>query len=126
MAPPMAAAALSQPPFTIADLVDELRWPDDAVAVGLVEGVGGPRSPLAADGDTVDLARVLNPDRVLLVADAGLGVINAVRLSTAPFAGYPITVFLNRFDPHDDLHARNRDWLADNDGFEVVTAVDAL
>jgi dethiobiotin synthetase len=27
MAPPMAAVALDQPPFTIADLVAELAWP---------------------------------------------------------------------------------------------------
>src|SRR5213076_1746043 len=77
MAPPMAAAALGRPPFTVADLVDELRWPD-GVDVGLVETAGGVRSPIADDGDTVDLARALHPDRVVLVADAGLGTINAV------------------------------------------------
>ena len=55
-------------------------WPD-GVAVGLVEGVGGPRSPIAADGDNVDFARATPPDLVVLVGDAGLGTINAVRLS---------------------------------------------
>ncbi len=53
MAPPMAADALGRPAFTVAELGHEIEWPDD-VDVGLVEGVGGPRSPLAADGDTVD------------------------------------------------------------------------
>ena len=43
MAPPIAAAALGRPPFTIDDLVSELRWPTGAVAVdvGLVETAGG-------------------------------------------------------------------------------------
>ena len=79
-APPMAADELGLPAFTVDDLAAELEWPD-GVAVGLVEGVGGPRSPIAADGDNVDFARVLQPDLVVLVADAGLGTINAVRLS---------------------------------------------
>ena len=71
-------------------------WPD-GVAVGLVEGVGGPRSPIAADGDNVDFARALAPDLVVLVADAGLGTINAVRLSVAAFDGFPVVVALNRY-----------------------------
>jgi hypothetical protein len=33
---------------------------------------------------------------------------------------------LNRFDADDDLHERNRDWLAARDGYDVVTRVDAL
>ena len=126
MAPPMAAAVLGREPFTVADLVAEITWPDDAVAIGIVESVGGPRSPLASDGDTIDLARQLEPDRVVLVADAGLGTINAVRLCAQALDGYRLTAFLNRFDERDDLHRRNRDWLADVDGFEVVTSVTAL
>ena len=83
MAPPMAAEALGLPAFTVADLVDELAWPDEQVTLGLVETAGGVRSPQAADGDTVDLVAALDPDVVVLVADAGLGTINAVRLSLA-------------------------------------------
>lgn len=125
MAPPMAAEVLGQPPFKVADLVGELLWPA-AVDVGLVEGVGGPRSPLAADGDTVELANALDADHVVLVADAGLGTINAVRLSAAAFgAGTPLTVALNRYDPDDDLHRRNRAWLED-DGFDVACGPAAL
>jgi dethiobiotin synthetase len=126
MAPPMAADVLGRPAFTIADLVGELRWPDPAVAVGLVETVGGPRSPIAVDGDAVDFAAALRPDQVLLVADAGLGTINAVRLCAAAFTGHQLVVFLNRFDATNDLHRRNRAWLVDNDGFHVVTSVAAL
>jgi dethiobiotin synthetase len=125
MAPPMAAAALGRPPFTVADLVAEVRWPT-ATAVGLVEAAGGIRSPQAADGDAVALGRLLRPDVVVLVADAGLGTINDVRLAvdalTAPTGvPAPVVVVLNRFDPADDLHRRNRDWLVDRDGIAVVT-----
>ena len=125
MAPPMAAEALGRRPFTVADLVEELAWPT-VVGVGLVEAAGGVRSPLAADGDGVALAAALRPDRVVLVADAGLGTINGVRLAVAPLAGWPVTVVLNRFDAGDDLHVRNLDWLAGVDGLDVVTDAEDL
>jgi dethiobiotin synthetase len=115
----MAAEALGRPAFTVADLVAELAWPV-GVAVGVVECAGGVRSPLAADGDAPALAQALQPERVVLVADAGLGTINAVRLATAALAGWALSVVLNRFDPADDLHQRNRAWLAERDGFHVV------
>ena len=113
MAPPMAAEALGRPVPTLADLVDEVRWPDPAVDVAWLETVGGPRSPIACDGDAVDLVEAVAPRRIVLVADAGLGTINAVRLSIAPFQalGHEPLVVLNRFDPADDLHRRNAGWL---------------
>ena len=126
MAPPMAADALGRPACTVAELVDELTWPD-GVDLGIVETAGGVRSPLASDGDTVDLVEALQPDHVVLVADAGLGTINAVRLAHPLLAAVaPVTVFLNRYDETDDLHARNRDWLTGPEGLTVVTAVDLL
>src|SRR5204862_7343835 len=79
MAPPMAAAALGRPPPALADLVAEIVWPDPLPHLRWVEGAGGVRSPLGADGDNADLCRLLSPDLVVLVADAGLGTINAVR-----------------------------------------------
>ena len=123
LAPPMAADVLATPAFTVDDLAAELVWADD-VEVGVVEGAGGPRSPLAADGDNVALARTIGPDTVLLVADAGLGTINAVRMSVDAFTGLPVTVVLNRFDDRDALHRANREWLAERDGFDVVTGAD--
>ena len=33
---------------------------------------------------------------------------------------------LNRFDPSNKLHRANHEWLTKTDGFDVVTAVDAL
>jgi dethiobiotin synthetase len=122
MAPPMAAEALGRPAFTVADLADELAWAP-GVGVGLVESAGGVRSPLADDGDTVDLAAALRPDRIVLVAAAGLGTINGVRLAAGALAPWPLTVVLNRFDPDDDLHGRNADWLAGRDRLDVVVDV---
>jgi dethiobiotin synthetase len=122
MAPPMAADALGLAPFTLADLVDEMSWPPPA-AVGWVETVGGPRSPVAADGDSAALAAALDPDLVVLVADAGLGAINAVLLCVAVVPA-PVVVVLNRFDG-SDLHRRNRDWLI-SAGVDVAVDVDEV
>jgi len=98
----------------------ETVWPD-RVDVGLVETAGGVRSPQADDGDTVDLIARLRPDRVVLVADAGLGTINAVRLGVDVLVGpAPVTVALNRFDGRNHLHAANRAWLTDRVGLDVV------
>jgi dethiobiotin synthetase len=121
MAPPMAAEALGRPTFTIQDLMSELRWPD-AVDVGLVETAGGLRSPLAADGDCLALCEALAPDVIVLVADAGLGTINAVRLTLdalGPLAALAVVV-LNRFDAESDLHRRNLEWLSGRDGRRTV------
>jgi dethiobiotin synthetase len=118
-APPMAAAELGLPPFTVRDLAAELAWPE-GIAVGLVEGVGGPRSPIAADGDNVDYAREVQPHLVVVVGDAGLGTINAVRLTVATFDDFPVIVALNRFGD-DPLHARNLDFLVERADLDVVT-----
>ena len=130
LAPPMAADVLGRPAFTVADLHDEIEWPD-GVEVGVVETAGGVRSPQASDdGDAVALAGSLMPDVVVLVADAGLGTLNAVRLSVAALAPVletrydtRLVVVLNRYDPDDDLHRRNRSWLAAHDGIDAVTTV---
>jgi len=91
------------------------------------------RSPQADDGDVTHLSRALAPDRVVLVADAGLGTINAVRMTlaaldepgatAAPGTSTPAPfVVLNRFDPGSDLHRRNLAWLRDRDGVAAVAA----
>jgi dethiobiotin synthetase len=143
MAPPMAAAALAAPRFSIDDLLGELCWPDRPASavgrgglVGVVELAGGVRSPQAADGDGVDVARRLAPDLVVVVADAGLGTINSVRLTAGALAGVggpaprgapsprppALAVVLNRFDPGSDLHRRNRAWLASEMTATVLVA----
>jgi len=87
MAPPMAADVLGRDSLTVAELVEEVSWPPFQVDVGLVETAGGVRSPQTHDGDAVALLGALAPDIVLLVADAGLGTINAVRLSAGAVGG---------------------------------------
>jgi dethiobiotin synthetase len=124
MAPPMAAEALGREPFTISEMIEELSWPD-AVDVGLVETAGGVRSPVAADGDSLALATAVFADIILLVADAGLGVLNDVRLSAGVVDRPGLVVHLNHFDPGDQLHRRNREWL-ERDGLPVETSLDAL
>ena len=128
MAPPMAADALGRAAVTVDDLMGALRWPDPRPDLCWLELVGGPRSPIASDGDGVDLTVRLQPDRVVLVADAGLGTINAVVLSSAPFIGLGLTpvVVLNRYDPEVDLHERNRSWLAARCPGPVVTDIAQL
>lgn len=122
MAPPMAAAFLGLPVPRLDELVAELAWPDGA-EVGVVETVGGPRSPIADEADSADLAAAVEPDLAVLVAHAGLGAINATRLS-APACPQPLVVFLNHFDG-GDLHDRNRRWL-EAEGFDVLVDVAAL
>ena len=121
MAPPMAAAALGRAPFGVADLVAELEWPRGC-DVGLVETAGGIRSPIATDGDCLDLVEQVGPEAVVLVADVGLGVINAVRLCVGALGQARTIVVLNRFDATQDLHRRNLAWLRDVDGLDPVTS----
>jgi dethiobiotin synthetase len=133
LAPPMAAAELDQPPFTLHELNDEIRWPA-GIDVGLVETAGGVRSPLSSDdGDAVALTAALVPDVVVLVADAGLGTLNAIRLTLAALEPVlatrdqvEVVVVLNRFDPDDRLHQLNRDWLVERDAVSVATSIDEL
>ena len=88
----------------------------------MVETAGGLRSPLADDGDCLSLCAALAPDAVVLVADAGLGTINAVRLTLhalGPLASITVVV-LNRFEAGSDLHQRNLEWLRGRDGRRVL------
>jgi dethiobiotin synthetase len=125
MAPPMAAAALNQPAFTIDDLAGELHAP--ATGITLIEGAGGLLSPIADDGDTRVLIATIQPALSILVADAGLGTINLVRLCAEAMGELsPLVVYLNRFDPTNDLHARNAEWLRTREGLEIETDLEAL
>ena len=134
MAPPMAADALGRSPIFVADLAAEVAnsWnptlPAESPAqIGFVESAGGPWSPIAHDGDGIDLARSLLPDAIILVADAGLGTINAVRPAVAALEEIAsVLVVLNRFDPANDLHQRNRVWLQQHYGIDTSTSVALL
>jgi len=121
VAPPMAAEILGLRPFSLDEVLHDVQLPGDGVA--LIEGVGGPRSPLSDDADTVDLARSVEADAVLLVAEPGLGTINAVLLAADAFAPLPVVVFVNRYDAADALHVRNARWLSEVAGCEVFVDV---
>lgn len=120
----MAADVLGLGTVRLDDLVAEIAWGGET-DFALVETAGGVRAPIAHDGDNVALIQRLRPHQVLLVADAGLGTLNAVRLSLAALAGQAVIVLLNRYDAANELHRRNRDWLALHDGATVITAVDS-
>ncbi len=129
MAPPMAAAALG---WALPDLDEVLR--DLAGLLGdarsgqlaLVETVGGLRSPLCRGADSVDLVAALEPDATLLVAESGLGVVNAVRLATGALGPRRVVVYLNRFDANDAVHQRSLDWLAGELGEAPTTSLSGL
>jgi len=128
MAPPMAADALGRPRPTLADLLDGVHWPEPAPDVALLETAGGVRSPQADDGDVVDLVLAWPAEAVVLVAHAGLGTLDAIvsAADALPATGpgaVPTTVVLNRFDPGDELHCRNLQWLVDRGGLPVVPVV---
>lgn len=129
MAPPMAAAALGRDGFSTEELAAEVlgSWPDAEADVGLIETAGGAWSPQASDGGHVgDFADAVAADAILLVADAGLGVINAVRGAAAALGtSRPVVVLLNRFDESDAVHRANRDWLVNVDHLIVATDVAA-
>lgn len=130
LALPMAAEVLGRNSFGIDDLSRELvrSWPsEESIDIAFVEGAGGVASPQAADGDMAALIEAIDPDLVVLVADARLGTINVVRLSVR-FLGdrRPTVVHLNRFDSESCLHRRNRRWLAEREGLEVTTDIATL
>lgn len=125
MAPPMALDVLGLGPISISDLVSEIAWPV-GTDVGVVESVGGVRSPIANDGDTVDLANALQPDMVILVADARLGAVNAVLTGLPPILRWPVVVILNRYNGDDDLHRRNLRWLTDRESLRITTDIEDL
>ena len=91
----------------------------------LVESVGGVRSPIAADGDTVALADALAPALVVLVADAGLGHDQLVRLSMDALAP-------PRRRLPQPVRSRQRrapgmpSGSASREGFETLTDLDGL
>lgn len=126
MAPFMAADALGRPRILLDDLAAELIWPD-GIEIGLVEPAGGVRSPMTHDGaDTVDLAHRLAADQVVLVGDAGLGTLNAIRLCLDALHGLDVLVFLNRYDDHSALHAANRRWLLHHSPAPLLTSIEEL
>ena len=100
--------------------------PEVTVAVNVTDAP--PAAGFAFEASLVTVAalstsNIVAPDVIVLVADAGLGTINAVRLTLhalGPLAALAVVV-LNRFDPKSDLHRRNLEWVSRRDGRRVVT-----
>lgn len=124
MAPPMAADVLGREHIHLQDVLREISWPVGTERV-FIETVGGPRSPLAHDADSVDILHRLQVDAVLLVADAGLGTLNSVRLSLAATHPLPTFVLLNRYDASVRLHELNYRWLRERYAIDVGVTVEA-
>jgi dethiobiotin synthetase len=126
LAPPIAAEALGLAPFSITDLASEVLAHVPTATFTLVETAGGVRSPLADDGDCAAFIAALSPSLVVLVADAGLGTINSVRMSIDALRPHPVIVYLNRFTDTSDVHVGNAEWLRTREGLDVVTDIEAL
>ena len=124
LAPPMAARKLGRPCPTLDEMAAGCRF-DAAVDVGLVEGVGGLYSPMATDGNNLELIERIGPDLVIVVASAALGGIHDTLASTLPLSAYQRAVFCNRFDPGTEVHVLNVRWLRDT-GLEVATSLPEL
>ena len=105
MAPPMAADALGLAPFTIAELAAEVTT-EHARRRDRARRERGRRALPARRRRRHGHAACwrCNPRSSILVADAGLGTINLVRLSVGALAGHRVVVYLNRFDGDDELH----------------------
>lgn len=128
MAPPMAADVLGRSRILLDELIAEMRLPDRA-DLTLIETAGGLCSPIAHDADNLKLIERLAPTRVLLVADAGLGTLNSVRLCLRALGAISTQVFLNRFDERSELHRRNAQWLRDEGvqlSLDVVGVMQAI
>ena len=102
---------------------DGVKKSAGGVGLCIVEGAGGLYSPLAADGDNLDLIERLDPDAVVVVAPAGLGAIHEVVACAAGLAARRPVVFLNRFDPGAEVHRLNLDWLTAVRGLTAATSL---
>lgn len=125
MAPPMAAESMGLGPFTLQEIVGELSWPP-ACDVGIVEQAGGIGSPQASDGDGLEMIERLAPERVVVVAPPGLGTLSSVSLVARALGARPFVVYLNHFNPKDELHSANLAWLRQRLGLVVEVSVSAL
>ena len=122
MAPPMAADVLGRPRIALAQLIDEIKWPAGA-QLRVLETAGGLLSPIAHDADNLQLIERLAPQRVILVADAGLGTLNAVRLCARALSGFNLTIYLNRYDAGNELHRSNLVWLTEKYALPATHAI---
>lgn len=125
---PHLAARLEGNPVDRARVLSELSVLRQQYDYVTMEGAGGILCPLRMDRQQLWLPDLVRDSRFpcLLVADAGLGTINAVGLTAfylraqhIPLAG----IVLNRFVPDDIMHEDNRRMCEQLTGAPVVACV---
>lgn len=110
---PHLAAKLEGNPVELERVLEGLRDLQAKYDYVTVEGSGGILCPLRFDGQSIQLEDVIKAGNLgcLIVADAGLGTINAVVLTVEYMKARHIPVkgiLFNRFEPGNPLHEDNR------------------
>jgi dethiobiotin synthetase len=96
----------------------------DRAEVGLVEGIGGLRVPLAGEREVIDLVSDLLIDEIVLVAGSGLGTLNYSSLSVEALERRGIAVdsiVLNEYEGATVAERTNPDVLTEMTGVPVYT-----
>lgn len=127
---PHLAAQLESGPITLESIqraIDHLKPTYPQI---LIEACGGVICPLRWDHERIMQTDLIHATQAkcILVADAGLGSINATVLSVAylkcesiPLAG----IILNRFDPQNKLHQDNLMMIEQLSGHPIVATLEA-
>lgn len=120
---PAVAAEREGVDLSYATLCQETVTALDAAEVGIVEGIGGLRVPLADDHEVIDLVVDLDCQAVV-VARSGLGTLNHTRLTLEALSRRDVTVrgvVLNEYDGKTIAERTNPDQLRTVTNAPVVT-----
>lgn len=125
---PHLAAKLEGNPVELERVLEGLRDVQARYDYVTVEGSGGILCPLRFDGQSIQLEDVIRAGNLgcLIVADAGLGTINAVVLTVEYMKARHIPVkglLFNRFEPGNPLHEDNRRMCEALTGQKVLACV---
>lgn len=125
---PHLAAKLEGNPVELERVLEGLRDLRARYDYVTVEGSGGILCPLRFDGQSIQLEDVIRAGNLgcLIVADAGLGTINAVVLTVEYMKARHIPVkgiLFNQFEPGNPLHEDNRRMCEALTGQKVLACV---
>lgn len=125
---PHLAAKLEGNPVELERVLEGLRDVQARYDYVTVEGSGGILCPLRFDGQSIQLEDVIKAGNLgcLIVADAGLGTINAVVLTVEYMKARHIPVkglLFNRFEAGNPLHEDNRRMCEALTGQKVLACV---
>lgn len=125
---PHLAARLEGNPVELERVLEGLQDVQTRYDYVTVEGSGGVLCPLRFDGQSIQLEDVIKAGNLgcLIVADAGLGTINAVVLTVEYMKARHIPVkgiLFNRFEPGNPLHEDNRRMCEALTGQKVLACV---